>query len=90
VDKCCLSEKVHEKSWLVQLATGNKIRLHHWVRSCAIELNGMATSTHLNILPLGSYGFLLGIDWLFIHNTKVDLYDRAMECLDDDGERRIL
>ncbi len=50
----------------------------------------MPTSSHLNVIPLGSYSMLLGMDWLFIHKTKVDFYDKAIECLDDDGERRIL
>lgn len=26
---------------------------HHWVRDYAFDLNGMHTSTHLNVLPLG-------------------------------------
>jgi len=33
---------------------------------------------------------LLGMDWLFIHMKKVDFYDKATKCLDDDGERRVL
>jgi len=89
-DKCCLNKEVHAKSWLVQLSTGTKKRVHHWVRFCEFELNGMPTSAHLNVLPLGSYSMLLGMYWLFIHRTKVDNYDKSIKCLDDDGERRIL
>ena len=33
---------------------------------------------------------LLGMDWLYLHRTKVDCYDKAIECLDDNGEKRIL
>jgi len=33
---------------------------------------------------------ILGMDRLFIHKTKVDCYNKAIECLDDDGEKRIL
>jgi len=54
VDQCHLSREVYVESWLVQLATGTKRRVHHWVRDCAFELNGMPTSMHLNVLPLGS------------------------------------
>lgn len=53
---------MHAKSWLVQLAIGTKKRFHHWVRTYAFELNGMPTSTHLNVLPLGSYSMLLCMD----------------------------
>ena len=58
--------------------------------SYAFELNGIPTSTRLNVLPSGSYSVLLCMDWLFIHRTKVDYYDKDIEFLDDDGERIIL
>lgn len=64
VDKCGLSKYVHAESWLVMLAMGTKKIVHHWVRACEFELNGMPTSTHLNVLPLGSYNMLLGMDSL--------------------------
>jgi len=50
----------------------------------------MSTSTHLNALSLGSYSMLLGMDWLYIHKTKVDCYDKAIECLDANEEPRVL
>jgi len=53
---------VNVESWLVQLDTGTKKHVHHWVRTCAFELNGMPTTTHLNVFPLGSYSMLLGMD----------------------------
>jgi len=62
VDKCGLNKEVHVESWLVQLDIGTKKQVHHWVRACAFDLNGMPTSTHLNVLTLGSYGMLLGMD----------------------------
>jgi len=49
-----------------------------------------ATLAHLNVLSLGSYSMILGMDWLVIHQSKVDFYDKAIECFDNDGERRIL
>jgi len=67
-----------------------KKRVHHWVIVCAFELNGMPTSSHLNAIPLGSYIMLLSMDWLYLHRTKVDCYKKGIECLDDDGEKRIL
>ena len=81
---------MHAKSWLVQLAIGTKKRAHHWVRVYAFDLNGMPISAHLNVLPLVLYNMLLGMDWLYLHRTKVDFYERDIECLDDDGEKGIL
>ena len=46
----------------MQLAIGNKKRVHHQVRACTFELNGIATTTHLNVLPLESYSMILGMD----------------------------
>ena len=53
-----LDKEVHAESWIVQLASGTKKRVHHWVRDYAFELNSMPNSTHLNVLPLGSYSML--------------------------------
>jgi len=50
----------------------------------------MPISTHLNVLLLGSYNMLLGMDWLYLHRTKVDFYDKAIECLDENGEEIVL
>lgn len=71
------------------MATRTKRRVHHWVRSCAFNLNGMPTTTHINVFPFVSYSILLGMDWLFTHRTKVDFYDKAIDCLDDEGEKII-
>jgi len=50
----------------------------------------MPTLTHLNVFLLGSYSILLGMDWLYIHSTKVDCYDKSIECFDDNREKRVL
>ena len=50
----------------------------------------MPTTSHLNIFPLGSYNMLLVMDWLYLHNTKVDFFGKAIEFLDDIWEPRIL
>jgi len=30
------------------------------------------------------------MDWLHLHRTKVDCYEKADECVDENGEPRIL
>ena len=64
VDSLHLMRSKHEKSWLVQLATGTKRKVTELVKSCSMDMNGMSTKDELNILPLGSYDFLIGMDWL--------------------------
>lgn len=33
---------------------------------------------------------LLGMIWLYLHRTKIDYYDKAIDFLDDNGKKRIL
>ena len=33
---------------------------------------------------------ILGMDWMYLHRTKVHCHDKAIYCLDDNGEKRIL
>jgi hypothetical protein len=54
----------HGKSWLVQLATGAKRKVIDMVKSCLMDMNGLNTREDLNILPLGSHKYLIGMDWL--------------------------
>lgn len=81
-----MQKKGHNKSWMVQLATGAMKKVTKLVESCHLELNGMATTVNLNILPLDSYDIVIGMDKLAIHRTKVDCYNKLLECLDDEGE----
>lgn len=77
---CGLKGKKHVKSWLVQLATGTKRKVSEVVEVFPIELNGFLITTNLNILALGSYDTLIGMDWMEKHRAKVDCYDKIMEC----------
>lgn len=33
---------------------------------------------------------LLGMDWLYLHRTKVDYYEKSIKRVDDNGESRVL
>jgi hypothetical protein len=59
-----LTRRKHEKSWLVQLATGTKRKVTELVKSYSVDMKGMSTKDELKILPLGSYDCLIGMDWL--------------------------
>lgn len=78
------------ESWIVQLATWMKRRVEYWVRDFQIKLNGMLTVANLNVLPLGEYSILLGMDWMYLHQTKVYFFDNTIEFLDEVGEHRLL
>jgi hypothetical protein len=86
VDRLCLEKSKIEKSSLVQLATGTKRRIHDMVIGCSIILNGVNTNSDINIIPLGSYDILIGIDWLDKHHVVLDCHNNTFTCLDEEGK----
>jgi hypothetical protein len=90
VEACSLQRKKRAKSWLVQLATGTKRKVDEVVEACPIKMDGLQTQEVLNILPLGSYDVLLGMDWLFSHKEKLNCYEKILECRDEKSNARIL
>jgi hypothetical protein len=78
----------HGKSWLVQLATGAKIKVNNMVKSCLMDMNGLNTRGDLNILPLGSYDCLIGMDWLDQHHSILDYCNKEFTFLDEEGNQR--
>jgi len=72
VESLRLTRSKHEKSWLVKLATRNKRKVTELVKSCSVDMKGMSTKAELNILPLGSYDCLIGMDWLDRHHALLD------------------
>ena len=72
VEICKLQSQKFRKSWLVQLATGAKRKVSAKIPNCALQIDGQQLTVDLNILPLGSYDVLLGMDLLEKHWTLVD------------------
>jgi hypothetical protein len=75
------------KTSFVQLATGTKRRIHDMVRSCSISLNDMNTSIDINIIPLGSYDIMIGMNWLDKHHAILDFHNKNFTCLDGNGKQ---
>jgi len=79
VEKCKLQHVKHVKSWLVQLAIGTKRKVTKVIPACQFVMSGFPTQVNLNILPLGSYDLLIGMDWLNAHKIKLDYYNKTLE-----------
>ena len=43
-----------------------------------------------NVLPLGSYDILIGMDWLEAHRAKLDYYNKTFERLDGEGKLKVV
>jgi hypothetical protein len=72
----------------VQLATEAKRKVNDMVNSCLMDMNGLNTKAELNILPLGSYDCLIGMDWLDQHHAILDCHKKEFICLDEEGNLR--
>ena len=42
------------------------------------------TVVKLNVLPLGSYDLMIGMDWLEQHRLILNCYDKTFTCLNSD------
>jgi hypothetical protein len=86
-EKYKLQQLKHAKSWLVQLATGTKRKVTEVIPAYQFILNGFPTQETLNMLPLGYYDLLIGMDWLDSHKAKLDCYNNTLECEDKEGRK---
>jgi len=73
---------------LVQLAIGAKRRINEIVKECLMDMNGMSTMEDLNIIYLGSYDFLICMDWLDKYHVILYFYNKEFNCLDEEGNLR--
>jgi hypothetical protein len=51
-------------------------------------MNGVNTIVDLNIIPLGSYDVLIGMDWLDVHLDVLDFHNKNFNCLNEEVKMR--
>jgi predicted aspartyl protease len=83
-----LKKLKHTKSWLVQLATSTKRKVVEFVPDFEFSLDGQSIKTDLNILPLGSYNMIIGMDWLEQHKAILNCYTNMLSYKDDSDTTR--
>ena len=44
------------------------------------------TFVKLNVLHLGSYDILIGMDWLEQHRVVLNCFDKTFTCINNDGK----
>ena len=87
VERFHLQRSKHKKSWLVQLATRAMRKINELVKYCQIDMDGLNTEVDVNIIPLGSYYCLIGMDWLEKHHSFLYFYNNMITCLDEGGKQ---
>ena len=85
-----MNKSSHRKSWLVQLATGTKRKVSKVVERCPLDMDGLFTCANLNVLPLGLYDVLFGMDWLETHKVNIDCYNKTFEFLNGEGKLKVV
>lgn len=86
VEKCNLSLRRFQKSWLVQLATGTKRKVVIFIESSELFMNDLQTHVNLNVLPLGSYDVLIGMDWLQKNKVILNCLENTFTFLNEKEE----
>eukprot|EP00253_Pinus_taeda_P028520 PITA_28520 len=72
----------------VQLATGAKRRVIAKINDCSFTIADQPITANLNILPLGSYDILIGMDWLEKHWSLVDCKTKIIYYRDQQGNSK--
>ena len=57
---------------------------------CPLAMNGIVTCVDMNVLPLGSYDVLIGMDWLEAHRVRLECYNNTFECMDEEWNPRAM
>ena len=86
VEHCKLQSEKFRNPWLVQLTTGAKRRVLAKINNCSFGIAGQPITTDLNVLPLGSYDILIGMDWLEKHWSLVNCKTKTIYYKDDLGQ----
>ena len=56
------------------------------MKDCTLFMNQLETYVKLNVLPLGSYDMLIGMDWLEQHTVVLNYFNKNFTCVINNGE----
>ena len=79
-----LAKVRHAKPWLVQLATGEKIKVTDFIANYEVKIQDHVTRINLDILHLGSYDIIIGIDWLKRYQVILNCFDKTFTYVAED------
>jgi hypothetical protein len=66
----------------------NKLKIINFISDLEFSLYGQNIRTNVNILPLGSYDMIIGMDWLEKHKEALDCYTNILSYKDNFGTVR--
>jgi hypothetical protein len=63
-----------------------KRRINETVKDVQISMDRVITNTNLNMIPLGYYDILIGMDLLDRHHTILAFHNNTFTSLDEKGK----
>jgi len=88
VERCKLQAVKFKSPRLVQLATGAKRRVLSEVSNCPLKIASQPIIADMNVLHLGSYGILIGMDWLEKHWSLINCKTKTIGFQNEVGVRQ--
>jgi len=76
---CKLSTEKLQNPWKVQMENGAKKWINQAVDRCVVDRGGWTSTICFHELALGSYDGIIGQDWLELHKTNVDCYEKKVQ-----------
>ena len=64
----------------MELASSTKVSTDFVVHQCGLSIGGFETLVDLQVIPLGSYDFILGMDCLGCHRASIDCRKKTIMC----------
>jgi len=86
LEQCKFQAVKFKNTWLVQLTLVDKRRVLAEVSKFPLKLANQPIMVDLNVLPLGSYDVLMGMDWLEKHLSLVNYKTKTINHQDEKGE----
>ena len=87
IEQCCLQVVKFKNPCLVQLAIGVKTTVLAKVSNFPLKLAGQPIMANLNVLPLGSHNFLIGMDWVEKRWSLINYKYKTLNYMDLEGIR---
>jgi len=85
LEQCRLQPVKFKDPWLVQLATGEKRRVNAKVKNYTLKIVGQLVTAYLNMLSLGLYDVLIGMDYLEKHWSVINCKTKTISYNDELG-----
>jgi hypothetical protein len=74
----------------VEMALGAKQKVGGNFTGCALNLGEFVTRANLYIMILGSYGVMIGMDWLESHEAILNCKKKQLSLVDDEEQRCVI